>query len=213
MEPVDHVFSIVIIGDTEVGKTSLIHRISKDVFLPKDDSSSMFLSGLMHSTVIKSEGNSVRINIWDTTSIDDYKGMNVCHFQDAQGCIFLFSLNNPYSLQNVYKWAEEFDRHSLSPHIFFLVGAKDDLPTEEKIVKPEDIKEVAQKLNANAFLVSSLEGSGVEELKRSLSKELIHKFSMTSENSEVFQQISEGTNQKLPKKKKKVKSHKTCTIF
>lgn len=224
MEVVDHVFSIVVAGDSNVGKTSLINRLSKDVFLDAQDSDSTSFDGLMFSIVVKLENCLVRLNIWDTTGIDDYKALNSAHFADAQGCVFLYSMNDPKSLKNItYKWKNDFDKYSMSPHVFFLVGTKCDLPKEEIIVKDEDAKETALKLDSEAFGVSSLSGSGIEDLKISIAQTLVSKLVHKQEvDSSSQSDIQEPVEIQIPKNRKKEKSskkdkidkkHKNCVIF
>ncbi|OHT16194.1 hypothetical protein TRFO_13348 [Tritrichomonas foetus] len=135
MQEVDFVFSLVVAGDSRVGKTSLITRLAYDKFQtsssstdgPDSDEDDQ-TSNLMTSLVVKTEKGLVRLNVWDTTGIDDYKDLNSCHFADAQCCIFLFSLNDRISFENIlYRWKIDFEKDSLSPHVCFLVGTKSDL--------------------------------------------------------------------------------------
>ena len=226
MEEVDHVFSIVVAGDSNAGKTSLINRLSKDIFLDIQDSGSTSFDGLMYSIIVKLENCLVRLNIWDTTGIDDYKALNSAHFADAQGCIFLYSMNDPKSLKNLsYKWKRDFEKDSMSPHVFFLVGTKYDLPKEEYVVKEEDVKETALMFDAQAFCISSLTGFGIDDLKKSIAETLVEKLAPKHQENESSTQIDtqlSTTEIKVPKNKKKEKKtkkdkfdkkHKSCLIF
>ena len=224
MEEVDHVFSIVVAGDSNVGKTSLINRLAKDVFFDTQNSDSSSFDGLMFSIIVKLESCMVRLNIWDTTGIDDYKALNSAHFADAQGCVFLYSMNDPKSLKNIsYKWKNDFDKYSMSSHVFFLVGTKCDLPKEEIIVKDEDAKEVALKLGSEAFCVSSLSGSGIDILRTAIAQTLTDKLAPKHQETDSSSQSNTPTpnishNSKNKKKEKSSKKdlfdkkHKNCSI-
>lgn len=222
MEVVDHVFSIVVAGDSNVGKTSLINRLAKDVFLDTQDSDSESFDGLMFSIVVKLANCLVRLNIWDTTGIDDYKALNSAHFADAQGCVFLYSMNDAKSLKNIsHKWKNDFDKYSMSPHVFFLVGTKCDLPKEEIIVKDEDAKEIALKIGSEAFCVSSLSGSGIDNMKAAIAQTLVDKLVQVQQKDASSLQTDIQAPQepeiiKIKKKEKvskKDKLHKSCSIF
>ena len=221
MEEVDDVFSVVVAGDSGSGKTSLITRLSTGKFREDSDFVDNSISGLMSTLIVKlSESWRVRLNIWDTISVDDYKDLNSCHFADVQGCIFVFSLNDSKALKNLpYTWKMDLDRNSLSPHELFLVGTKSDLPKEEITVKEEDVKEIAAQLGAEYFSVSSLNGDGIEDLKLTIAQILVQKFGKQNQQKKkkapTLSVIAalEKDSKKKKKKGRKSKQNKKCSVF
>lgn len=213
MEKVDFSFTIVVVGDSGVGKTSLITRIADKKFSKHDEST---ISGLMYPITVRVDDIRVRLNIWDTSGVSDYQEMNAAHFADAQGCLFLYAVDNETSLYHLVDvWKEEIDKVSCISHEFFMAGNKSDI---ELTICQKEINDVASQMKIENFFVSAADGSGIQELLNYITKQLIEKQApkrllskMSKEgNSKSTQQslsesIDESDQMKTEKKRKQKK--------
>jgi small GTP-binding protein len=152
-------YTVVVCGSTAVGKTSLIGRMSKDVFLDPDKCP---VAGLMTPLLVDLKDKCVRLMLWDTSGDEDYLDMTLCHLADAQACIMVYSVDDPESFDAIFSvWIPALDTCSQVPHITVLVGAKMDLPESERVV---DTEKAEMTFEIGPLFVSALDGTGIQEL-------------------------------------------------
>ena len=88
------------IGETGTGKTSFHFEENLNPTIAGDVTSYDYTyqnKSLIHLT------------IWDTSGTEEYKSMNSLHFTDAQGIIYLYSVDNSDSLENIFNFEMEVD--------------------------------------------------------------------------------------------------------
>jgi small GTP-binding protein len=167
-------YTVVVCGAASVGKTSLINRISKDIFMEPQKCA---MAGLMTSVVVDLDDCRIRLMLWDTSANEDYRDMTVCHLAEAQACIFLYAADDQESLESIIEvWNPALESYSKVPHIPFLVGTKMDLPETERCVRIEDTEKAESLLQVSTFYVSAIDGRGVDELKEQLARQLWETF-------------------------------------
>ena len=160
----------VVIGDTGVGKTSLLRRFASSEF-PKIYIPTIFdhFSGNLWI-----DENELILDAIDTSGEPEYDQLNTITYKHAQIFIFCFSLSSSTSLENIkLKWYPKIYQHSPGTPIV-LVGTKSDerkngklktttLP--ESIVTSDEGKKVARSLHVAAYFeCSALEYKGIWEL-------------------------------------------------
>ena len=150
----------VLLGTTNVGKTALAIRMSRNEF---DSLSQPTLSG--NSLEISCQDGS-SFNLWDTAGQEKYKSLVSIYFQNAIAAIAVFDLNKPETLKPMEETISEFIGKTVNGTKIFIVGNKSDL---EKKVEQESIDEIMSKFgNCEYHETSALNGSGVNELKESI---------------------------------------------
>ena len=148
-------YKIIIIGDSCVGKTSLMRRYVKNSF------SQIYQSTIgvdFLSKIVKSGNRIVELQIWDTAGSERFRSMNNAFYRGADACIVVFDLTNVHSFMNLENWIDEFlinatlkDPESFP---FMIIGNKADLE-EEKKVNSNMIKRFCSSKNINYFETSS----------------------------------------------------------
>ena len=177
-------YSLVICGNSGTGKSSLLLRMLQDKFEEDLDPT---VTGTVSPIQVNLDGKAISLNIWDTSGTDEYQAMNARHFSDAQGCIFLYALNDQESLSDIIpKWFKSLTDNSSGdfPCLLFLVGNKDDLKAEEKTIQQSDIDNVQDQLKVeNSYKVSALSGEGVQDLLKGIAQKIVEAYSPFSSNS------------------------------
>ena len=122
----------MILGDTAVGKTSIIRRFITGTF-PKERKVSLAIK--LEERIVNDEGNSLQIQMWDTAGQDIFKSIIKCVLMETV-CVFLiYSINDKKSFAKVKFWLKEA-RHVLREDcIFVLIGNKSDLPRDVSFEK------------------------------------------------------------------------------
>ena len=121
----DYLFKLLIIGDSAVGKTSLLLRYTDEAY------SEHYISTIGVDFKIKTmelDGKTVKLQIWDTAGQERFKTITPTYYKGADGIIVVFDLTNQKSYDNVKKWLEEIEQYTSGKKVNkLLVGSKCDL--------------------------------------------------------------------------------------
>ena len=158
---------VVLIGDTQVGKTSLVYRFVRSNFEEQQKST---IGAVFHTYEQKYNGNDVVMQIWDTAGQEKYRSLGPIYYRDAVAGICVFDMTNKESFLGIEKWINEFRRHTVEP-IIYIVGNKVDI--EDKVViDREDALHLAETHGAKLFFASAKTGQNVNEIFTGLFNEL-----------------------------------------
>jgi len=181
-EPVDFVFNVVFAGNSDVGKSALLHRMVNDKFDPNTTST----VGLDFATlnVKTDEGHRVRLCIWDTAGQERFRAITSTYFRHAHAVLFVYDVTNANSLSAIqHNWTPFVTRASLMNDelVRVLCGSKHDNPS---VVNADDVQQVYEKCAMNAVAVTSaLSGENVEDMIRLMTRALVKK---RMEQTDVF---------------------------
>ena len=158
---------VTLIGDSGVGKSSIIGRYISGIF--RGDT--LTTSGANYSQKIYQRKNQkVRLNIWDTAGQEKFRSLGRNFYKDAYIICIIYDITNKQSFKNVQEiWYPEIEKHGEKYKILAIVGNKCDLYEDEE-VEEKDINSFAEKIGGKYFLVSAKNGNGIEEMFKTLAK-------------------------------------------
>ncbi|EMD40669.1 hypothetical protein CERSUDRAFT_111251 [Gelatoporia subvermispora B] len=116
---------IVIMGNTGVGKTSLLHRYTQNRFDPKNTTSTtgaFFVTKKVHV-----DGTKVRLQLWDTAGQERFRSMAPMYYRGANAALLLYDITNVSSFDDIRGWLEELKKNCSPDLIIYIVGSKADL--------------------------------------------------------------------------------------
>jgi Ras-related protein Rab-5C len=175
---------VVLVGSTQVGKTSLVNRIVHDSFDPSQLSTVGAAYG--RRKVVSSDQLQINLQIWDTSGQERFRALTPVYFRGAQVAIIVYGLDNADSFHDVDMWYEELKEHVELSNLplVYLVGNKSDLEIERKVDHLE-AEHIAQNLNATHFETSALTSDNVSELVQHIADRVGHvpkpTFTLTTE--------------------------------
>ena len=156
-----YVIRVLTIGYTDVGKTSIILRFTKNQFNDKYVST----MGIdFKSKTLEIDKNSVKITVFDTAGQEKYKGIVKSFYNKANGILLTFDLSNKESFSRLDYWVEELKEHIASNELYILlVGNKKD--KKEREVTFEEAQQYAENNNFGGYFeVSAKDGEGINEM-------------------------------------------------
>ncbi|CAI5499162.1 unnamed protein product [Closterium sp. Naga37s-1] len=115
---------ILLIGDSAVGKSSLILRFSEDEFR-SDLTSTIGVDFLIRTMEI--DGEPVKMSIWDTAGQEKFRTITEAYYRNAHGIILVYDITDPKSFNNVRGWIKSIEEHSTCGVRVVLVGNKADM--------------------------------------------------------------------------------------
>eukprot|EP00922_Rhytidocystis_sp_ex-Travisia-forbesii_P019959 GHVS01029451.1.p1 GENE.GHVS01029451.1~~GHVS01029451.1.p1 ORF type:complete len:209 (+),score=31.69 GHVS01029451.1:402-1028(+) len=125
----DHLFKILIVGESGVGKSSILVRFTDDEFNEKQLSTIgvdfkvkyMFLGG-----------KRLKLAVWDTAGQERFRTLTSSYYRGAQGVILVYDTSNRNTFENLGSWLEEVRKYSTNAEaVKMLVGNKIDVERRE----------------------------------------------------------------------------------
>ena len=189
-------FKIVLIGNSDVGKSSILKRFISGKFETKTISSIGF--GSFNKEIELKNGTKIILNVIDTAGQENYKALSASYIKNADGFLLIFSHNNKKSFEDLHDWVTyikgnaNFDFTEELP--IYLVGNNCEFESE---IPKEDIEVFKTEQKLCGYIdVSPKEGTNIEELFFDFGEKLFKNYGNRKK----------GTNAKLFGKKKKKKN-------
>ncbi|MFX1242239.1 MAG: Rab family GTPase [Promethearchaeota archaeon] len=171
-------FKFIIIGDHNVGKTSIIHRFSENRFL-SDYRATIGLNVISHD--FESFGNQINVALWDIGAQEYFRRYRKTYYNAAQAGFIVFDLTNRKSFENVINWYNELNEFIDSKDLpVMIIGNKRDL-TEKRAISNQDAVSMSHSLarssnnNILYFETSALTGENIEDAFRLIAYNFITK--------------------------------------
>ncbi|XP_060085609.1 ras-related protein Rab-35-like [Ylistrum balloti] len=155
----DHLFKLLIIGDSGVGKSSLLLRFSDNTF------SGTYITTIGVDFKIRTvdvNGEKVKLQIWDTAGQERFRTITSTYYRGTHGVIVVYDVSSGESFANVKRWLHEIDQNCDVVNRI-LVGNKDDDP-DRKVVLTADAQRFAEQMGIQLFETSAKENTNVEEM-------------------------------------------------
>ena len=167
---------IVTLGDTKVGKTSLILRYIDNFF------NLNYLSTMGIDSKIKkiklSNNEEIKVKISDTAGQERFKSIASNYMKKANGIILVYDITDRMTFKNIDRWAEEINKDSQNSKPIILIGNKSD-KIEERCITKEEGEQLADKCcgGIKFYETSCKTGENVEEAINSLVNDIYNKYS------------------------------------
>lgn len=162
---------ILLLGDSGVGKSSLIVRWTIDTFSPN-----------LHTTVgvnfkskkLAYKNEILQVQVWDTAGQEQFHKITTSYYRGAQGIMLVYDVTDKKSLDNIEYWIKNIKTHASDNVHVVLVGNKNDLKnTSSNTVDNNHVKEIATKFSVPFFETSAKDNNHVEEAFMSLITQIV----------------------------------------
>ena len=187
----DKKLKIMVLGESMVGKTSLINRYINDKF----EGRYLCTIGIdFKPKIIKKNDKDVKIQIWDTAGQERYRNITKSYFQSSNGFLIAYDINTKDSFDKVKYWIDQVRSLSDAQTKYVLVGTKCDLDTRE--VTEEEGSDFAKTHGIKFFETSSKLNISVNEAFNSLIDDILLNYQGNKRKSVMI------SSQKMKKTKK-----------
>ncbi|KAJ3887001.1 ras family-domain-containing protein [Lentinula edodes] len=124
---------LLLIGNSSVGKSSLLLRFSDEQWLPEDESSATIgVDFRVHKMDVN--GKKVKLSIWDTAGQERFRTITSSYYRGAQGIILVYDVSSRESFDALPRWYSELETYVSDSVVKILVGNKEfsrQVPTAE----------------------------------------------------------------------------------
>lgn len=165
---------LVLLGDSAVGKSSIVQRFVKNTF--DEFRESTIGAAFITKTIQLDPQTSIKFEIWDTAGQERYKSLAPMYYRNANAAILMFDLTDSQSFDRMIKWENELNLQAPENLIIKIVGNKLDLKNKPSSNLIEDAK-IMDFINKNDNNLSYIEtsaktGENVDKLFESIAQDL-----------------------------------------
>ncbi|XP_033741679.1 ras-related protein Rab-39B-like [Pecten maximus] len=174
VEPIfDYQFRLILIGDSTVGKSSLLKYFTDGKFSEVCDPTVGvdFYARLLE---VK-QGVRVKLQLWDTAGQERFRSITRSYYRNSVGVLIVFDLTKRRSFENVDGWLKEARAH-IEPYeaVYMVVGQKADLEDQRQVTHRE--ARLYAETNCLRYIeTSAFSGQNVEEAFQSLAHDIHEK--------------------------------------
>ena len=183
----DYLFKVLLIGESSVGKTSVLLRHTDQIFNPSFQAT---IGVDFRLSTIQKHGKVHKLQLWDTAGQDRYRRIVNSYYRGASGVIIVYDITSRDSFNQVEFWLSQIPVPSC---VKVLVANKNDLEKERKVTRNEGF-ELAEKLGMEFIETSAKENKNVDEVFDRLLENMIKDKIRGNSNTG---QVLAGRNQKV----------------
>lgn len=181
---------ILIIGESGVGKSSLLLRFTDDLFDPQ---LSATIGVDFKVKTITVEGNKTKLAIWDTAGQERFRTLTPSYYRGAQGAILVYDVSSRETFTKLDNWLSELETFANKPEIVkMLIGNKIDKSNRE-VTKEEGLK-FARKHSMLFIEASAKTKEGVEIAFEELVEKILQTPGLWENRSNGFNGLNVRSN-------------------
>ena len=165
MDEPEITLKILLVGDSSVGKTTLLLKYVEGKF---SDSHITTIGVEYKDKEITVDNRKINLQIWDTSGQERYRSITKNFYRNADGILFIFDVTNEESFNQLKDWltsSEVCDKDFKK----LIVGNKIDLK-EKRVVNKEKMENFAEKKELKCFETSAKDNTNVNEVFEEMAK-------------------------------------------
>eukprot|EP00621_Florenciella_sp_RCC1693_P010629 CAMPEP_0182529886 /NCGR_PEP_ID=MMETSP1323-20130603/5510_1 /TAXON_ID=236787 /ORGANISM="Florenciella parvula, Strain RCC1693" /LENGTH=264 /DNA_ID=CAMNT_0024739131 /DNA_START=210 /DNA_END=1005 /DNA_ORIENTATION=- len=144
-------FKYIMVGDTEVGKSTLLLMYLEKEFIPSHE---MTIGVEFGSKTLRIRNTNVKLEIWDTAGQETYLSITRTYYRNTNACLLVYDITRRESFNHIVTWLEEARQNSNNPNLaVMVVGNKADLTSKREVSTEEG--EAFAKANGVMFCEAS----------------------------------------------------------
>ncbi|EOD40734.1 Rab8, rab family GTPase [Emiliania huxleyi CCMP1516] len=176
----DVLIKLLLIGDSGVGKSSILVRFADDSF------SQSFIATIGIDFKIRSvelDGKRVKLQIWDTAGQERFKTITTAYYRGAMGILLVYDVTNEDSFSNISSWMRAIEQHASDSVNKVLLGNKADTSgplVSQRRVSAERGQRLAGEYGLQFFEVSAKSNVNIEQAFFTIARDIHARLQNTS---------------------------------
>ena len=150
----DFIFKTVIVGNTGVGKSCLLHRYIRDEFIPYHEST----IGVDFATKelkipLNNELHTIKFQLWDTAGQEKFRSITLSYYRNCCAAVVVCDLTNRESFDNIDYWIDNIKDGCGDFLELIIIGNKSDL--DGRVISEYELKEKADNYGIKYYITSA----------------------------------------------------------
>ncbi|XP_074171388.1 ras-related protein Rab-19 [Rhinolophus sinicus] len=206
-ENFDYLFKIILIGDSNVGKTCVVQHFKSGVYT-ETQQNTIGVDFTVRSLEI--DGKKVKMQVWDTAGQERFRTITQSYYRSAHAAIIAYDLTRKSTFESVPHWIHEIEKYGAANLVIMLIGNKCDL-SEKRRVLFEEACTLAEKYGLLAVLeTSAKESKNIDEVFVLMARELIARNSLHLYGESAQNNLSLDSSPVLMAQRPSEKTRCTC---
>ena len=200
-------FSLAILGDEGVGKTSFANRYITNTF---NETYTPTRGAEYFQQIFFHKNHLIKLDIYCSSGNKKSQKIAKYLYKDAHSIILMFNVNKKSTFNNLNVYLDTIRMNSVEDPLIYIAGNFTEGDHYQRQVSQEKIKEFEKRYNLKCFEISCKTGKGVKELMEELTKEVLvtEKWNSSSIDKDISDNTFQDNNEKeLEKMSKTMKNH------
>lgn len=166
----DYLLKCIIVGNSGVGKSSLLLRYVEDKF---NENHELTIGVEFGAKFLNINGTQLKLQIWDTAGQESFRSITRSYYKGSCIVLLVYDMTNIDSFNSIEKWLEDILETTNSPYTI-LVGNKSDL-LSAKVVSTDDAIKLAKKHGLTFVETSAKNSESIEDMFMTATKVILDK--------------------------------------
>ncbi|OQR92075.1 Rab2 family GTPase [Achlya hypogyna] len=173
----------IIIGDSEVGKSSLLLQFTEQTFVGTHD---LTIGVEFGAKLLDLDGRKVKLEIWDTAGQETFLSITRSYYRGADGVLLVYDIGKRDSFLHLPRWLQECQQNCMNSGIeVMVVGMKADLPDDLRQVSFDEAQDWATRHGLHFIEASAKTAMNVESVFVQTATTILRNFDANSAASPV----------------------------
>ena len=168
----DSSIKVIILGDSYVGKSSLINRLINNKFVELSST----LSIEYHTYIISINDYKIRMQLWDTAGQEKYNSIISNYYKGTDVAIFVYSIDKQETFENIQMWFKHLKENN-EDSLNILIGNKLDMEKKE-----QELSRMKTLKISRGIIIFFLLGKFLVKVKKRMKQKIYMKYLMKLEN-------------------------------
>jgi len=150
---------ILVIGESSVGKSALLHRYADDIFNTRYTAT---VSVDFKCKKVDIDGEQHNLRIWDTAGQERFRNITKAYYRGAMGIIVMYDITDTKSFEKLHTWMDHISRNATNNVTKILIGNKCDLAAQRAVTE-EQGRDAAARFGIDFMETSAKEDINVDD--------------------------------------------------
>lgn len=172
---IDYRYKIIVLGESDVGKTCLLHKYKEDDFRQS------LMTTIGVDTVSKNiviDGRNIMLNIWDTAGQERFFSITKSYYRNADGILLIFDISDERTFSCVDRWFRRIKEETGNVPLFLVGNKRDKLDSASYHAMESSFRSKAREMNARYYATSAKTGENVSNIFEDMAMTLLKKQSL-----------------------------------
>ncbi|KAJ8008791.1 hypothetical protein DPEC_G00082090 [Dallia pectoralis] len=166
----DFLFKIILIGDSNVGKTCVVQSFKSGQFSEKQQNT---IGVDFTVRTLDIEGKKIKMQVWDTAGQERFRTITQSYYRSAHGAMIAYDITRRSTFDSVPQWIREVELFGAANVVLCLIGNKRDLESDRRVLFQEACCMAEERGILAALETSAKENQNVDEAFMMMARELL----------------------------------------